>query len=172
MICLRASGADAGTGSVLSCRRGGRASLVAHVVGRRQTLPPPTRLHVRHRTLTTGEAGRQSVETEIGADKFHSLRQKLNESPSLRILDVAGGEGLTGKEIASRWPQHRVTTLDLHPPAATLPAVRGDAQCLPFATGTFDIVLCVQLLQYVPDKLHVLREVYRILKRRARPGSP
>ncbi len=119
---------------------------------------------VRHRTLTTGEAGRQSVETEIGADKFHSLRQKLNESPSLRILDVAGGEGLTGKEIASRWPQHRVTTLDLHPPAVTLPAVRGDAQCLPFATGTFDIVLCVQLLQYVPDKLHVLREVYRILK--------
>jgi len=119
---------------------------------------------VRHRTLTADETGRQSVETEIGADKFRRLRQKLDESSALRILDVASGEGLTGKEIASRWPQHRVTTLDLHPPAVTLPAVRGDAQCLPFATGTFDIVLCVQLLQYVPDKLHVLREVYRILK--------
>jgi SAM-dependent methyltransferase len=133
------------------------SSAVAHC--RRQT-----GYIVRHRTLTAGDTGRQSVEAEIGAEKFRRLRQKLDESPPLRILDVASGEGLTGGEIAKGWPRHRVTTLDLHPPAVTLPAVRGDARCLPFVTGTFDIVLCVQLLQYIPDKLHVLAEVYRILK--------
>jgi hypothetical protein len=119
---------------------------------------------VRHRTLTTNSIGRQSVEAEIGAEKFGRLRQKLDESPPLRILDVASGEGLTGVEIANIWPRHRVAAVDLHPPIVTLPAVRGDARCLPFVTGTFDIVLCVQLLQYLPDKLHVLSEVYRILK--------
>ena len=38
---------------------------------------------------------------------------------------------------------------------------------MPFAPGQYDIVVCVQVLEYLPDKLRFLEETYALL----RPGA-
>jgi len=42
--------------------------------------------------------------------------------------------------------------------------VIGDAECLPFKTSTFDVVICNGLLQYLPTPCNAIKEVSRILK--------
>jgi SAM-dependent methyltransferase len=54
--------------------------------------------------------------------------------------------------------------LDAHAPAA---AVQGDALHLPFADGSFDRVICSEVLEHIPDDLSAMRELSRVL----RPGG-
>ncbi|WP_093622629.1 class I SAM-dependent methyltransferase [Streptomyces sp. 3213.3] len=87
------------------------------------------------------------------------------DGESLRILDLAGGDGGDAIRLAARG--HHVTIVDYAPAmlaAATERAVAGgvtelincveaDATDLPrdLANGQFDVVLCHNLLQYVDD---------------------
>ena len=43
--------------------------------------------------------------------------------------------------------------------------VLGDAQALPVHSGSIDLVLGVQVLQYLPDKVACLADVHRVLAR-------
>ena len=43
----------------------------------------------------------------------------------------------------------------------------GDALCLPFADATFDVVICSEVLEHLPDYRGALREMLRVL----RPGG-
>jgi hypothetical protein len=122
---------------------------------------------IRNRRLETGADGRNSVEAEVGPTNFQLLCDRLNSGDAIDILDLAAGTGEAMRDISQRWPQHRLTSLDLYPTAGTPGAVAGDAQCMPFATDIFDVILCVQLLQYIPDKLALIGAVYRAL----RPGG-
>src|SRR6516225_6909165 len=45
--------------------------------------------------------------------------------------------------------------------------VLADGEQLPFANGRFDLVICTQVLQYVPEPGLLIREVARVLK----PGA-
>jgi SAM-dependent methyltransferase len=54
--------------------------------------------------------------------------------------------------------------LDTDAPAA---AVQGDALHLPFADGSFDRVICSEVLEHIPDDLAAMRELTRVL----RPGG-
>jgi SAM-dependent methyltransferase len=46
-------------------------------------------------------------------------------------------------------------------------AVQGDALKLPFADGTFDRVICSEVLEHIPDDVSAMRELSRVL----RPGG-
>ncbi len=50
---------------------------------------------------------------------------------------------------------------------ASKPMVAGAADRLPFAAGSFDSVLCTQVLEHVPEPWRVLEEIARVL----RPGG-
>lgn len=92
-------------------------------------------------------------------------------------LDVACGTGIVARRVASYvGSQGKVVGIDsdrdMITTARSLPAhagraiewVEGDAQWLPFADATFDMVLCQGGLQFISDRSAALREMRRVLK--------
>lgn len=94
--------------------------------------------------------------------------------PSERVLDVACGTGIVARNVAPLvGSQGTVVGLDINPDmlavARTLPEPagasiewqQGDALSLP--GGEFDLVLCQQGLQFLPDRAAAVREMRRVL---------
>ena len=95
--------------------------------------------------------------------------------PGDRVLDVACGTGVVTQLTAERvGPDGAVAGLDINP--AMLAVARSapssgvaiewheaDAESLPLADGSFDVVLSSLGLQFVPDRPAALREMQRVL---------
>ena len=81
-------------------------------------------------------------------------------SGDLSVLDVGGRiqpyRALLGERCT------RYLAIDVSP--TPLVDVIGQAECLPFRDRQFDLVLCTQVLEYVPDPPLVVNEIYRTLK--------
>lgn len=90
-----------------------------------------------------------------------------------RALEVGCGTGVIAGEVAGLGPT--TTGLDIDPAmlavarryAPGVHLLQGDAHALPFADGTFDIVLCHYLLLWVADPARAVQEMARV----ARPGG-
>jgi ubiquinone/menaquinone biosynthesis C-methylase UbiE len=92
--------------------------------------------------------------------------------PSDRILDLGCGTGIIARLLRERLGGGaRITGLDVSPPmiakarslAPELEWHEGNAMALPFADHAFDVVLCQQMLQFVPSPAAALREAKRVL---------
>jgi ubiquinone/menaquinone biosynthesis C-methylase UbiE len=93
------------------------------------------------------------------------------------VLDVGCGTGEFSSRAAALFPQAKVTGVDLlesHLELArsrySLPNLtfrQADAFELPFADGSFDLVVCRHVLQAIPNAERVLAEMVRV----ARPGG-
>jgi ubiquinone/menaquinone biosynthesis C-methylase UbiE len=93
-----------------------------------------------------------------------------------RVLDAACGTGIVTRVAAQRF-RHlaHIVGVDLNPgmldvarshtPTTGVPVEwqQGDLGALPFAAGSFEVVLCQQGLQFVPDPSATLREMRRVL---------
>jgi SAM-dependent methyltransferase len=99
-----------------------------------------------------------------------------------RVLDVACGTGVVAREAARRLGSGgRVTGLDLNPAMLEVAADaargagvkvewrQGRAEAMPLPDAAFDLVLCQQGLQFVPeaDRPRAVAEMFRVL----RPGD-
>jgi ubiquinone/menaquinone biosynthesis C-methylase UbiE len=95
---------------------------------------------------------------------------------SEQILDVACGTGIVTRVAVERFTNiGGIVGVDLNPsmlevarantPETDIPITwrEGDVCALPFPDDSFDVALCQQGLQFVPDKLAALREVRRVL---------
>jgi SAM-dependent methyltransferase len=97
-------------------------------------------------------------------------------APDARILDIACGSGIVARTAAARLGAGgQVVGLDQN--LAMLEVARrksaaqgldvewrqGNAQELPFDNGTFDLVLCQHGLQFFPDRIGAVAEMYRVL---------
>ena len=89
-----------------------------------------------------------------------------------RVLDVACGTGIVARVVADRLAgAGQVAGLDLNPSMVKVarrlqPKVdwhEGDATSMPFADGSFDVVLCQAGLMFFPDPVASLREMRRVL---------
>jgi ubiquinone/menaquinone biosynthesis C-methylase UbiE len=98
-----------------------------------------------------------------------------------RLLDAACGTGIVTRVAVQRYGDLRhVVGVDLnagmldvaraHTPASRVPIEwrHGDVCALPFPDGSFEVVLCQQGLQFVPDPGAALREMSRVLVPRGR----
>lgn len=92
--------------------------------------------------------------------------------PADRVLDLGCGTGIVARRLRDRLGGGlRVTgvdaSADMIAMARTLaPEVdwrEGNAMKLPFADGSFELVVCQQMLQFVPDPVAALREIRRVL---------
>ncbi|MDA8309530.1 MAG: ubiquinone/menaquinone biosynthesis methyltransferase [Actinomycetota bacterium] len=108
----------------------------------------------------------------LGLDQHWRSRalRALKLAPGSRVLDVACGTGALG-EIGARHG-YRVVGTDLSAGmlagrAGRFPATLGDAAALPFATGSFDGVLCAYALRNFTDLEASLEEAARV----TRPGG-
>jgi SAM-dependent methyltransferase len=92
---------------------------------------------------------------------------ELLPPPGRRTLDVGCGEGRIGAELGRRG--HRVVGVDTSPRMVELArerhdAVVADAAALPFADGSFDLVVAYMSLMNM-DELHAaVREIGRVLE--------
>lgn len=95
---------------------------------------------------------------------------QLGDPVGMRILDFGSGEGITANHFAQK---NDVTAIE---PSAEILAnawtdyaytqIVGDGNALrAFRDGTFDMVLCHNVLEYVDDKAAVARALARVLKR-------
>lgn len=91
-----------------------------------------------------------------------------------RALDAGCGEGFTLQRLNG----HSLG-VDLCPLALTCaryrlaaPLHQGDITRLPFADNSFDLVLCLEVLEHLPDPLAGLRELLRVSRRYALVSVP
>jgi SAM-dependent methyltransferase len=98
--------------------------------------------------------------------------------PGLRVLDLASGVGDPALSIAAEiGPSGRVTATDLGPGmislAEELARKKGianiefreaNAESLPFADGSYDVLTCRFGIMFFPDLAKALRECFRVLK--------
>lgn len=113
----------------------------------------------------------------LGSGTWYRRRalRRAGLGPGMRVLDVAVGTGLVASQAARLvGPSGLVVGVD--PSAgmmaastglAGVPLVRGRAEALPFAEGSFDLVSLGFALRHVEDVLTVFREFRRVL----RPGG-
>lgn len=94
--------------------------------------------------------------------------------PADRVLDIACGTGAVTRLAAERIAGGRVVGLDYNPgmlavarcirtTSGSIEWHEGSALSLPFADGSFDVVLCQLGLQFFPDRPLALREMQRVL---------
>lgn len=109
----------------------------------------------------------------------HRLREIANLaarhlpfSPDARVLDLGCGDGYaTGRVLEGR-PRSTCLGLDLSIPK--LKSMRGrfehccaavaDAEGVPLKSASFDIILCLELIEHVLEPVSVLKEIRRLLR--------
>lgn len=92
-----------------------------------------------------------------------------------RILETAAGTGIVTAAIAREVPAAEIVATDLNQAMLDVAAARVrspavsfrevDAQALPFADGSFDLVVCQFGAMFFPDRVGAYREARRVLKR-------
>lgn len=117
------------------------------------------------------ELGHPSYVWRYGQSRRFDLIRRYARLENAHILDVGCGLGLYVRQLRTLSPH--VWGVDIDADKVTeaggeLPNIRqASAEMLPFADGTFDVLLSHEVLEHVDDDRQAVREAYRVL----RPGG-
>ncbi len=86
------------------------------------------------------------------------------------ILDAGCGEGYVTEWLAGRLGSSEITAVDgrgeallaLRQRNPAIGVLQSDLHALPFADDSFELVVCTEVLEHVPDPTAVLRELCRV----------
>jgi len=122
---------------------------------------------------------RFTAEVGAGAHAFETrcLAFELAQIPGVPesglVLDAGCGTGRYAAAWRALMPSARVIGVDINQtilrtglvaPEALVP-IRGNLEALPFASGTFDVVMSRGVIHHTPDPARALRELVRVCKR-------
>jgi len=93
-------------------------------------------------------------------DEFH-FRHVAELPEGCRVLDLGGTR--IRKRGAFDIERYRLRTVYLNLSTEKRPDVQAQAEHLPFRDGSFDAVICSELLEHVFEPAAILREVHRVL---------
>lgn len=79
-----------------------------------------------------------------------------------RVVDIGCGNGRLARLLGERLPQSRIVGTDVLPSRAEVAYVRYDGKRLPFASGSFDAALLVDVLHHAHDPGATLGEAVRV----------
>ncbi len=110
----------------------------------------------------------------VQTQRFRLCRRLLGSFTSGRLLEVGYGSGVFLPELGTYARQ--LFGVDVHPFGGVVAAalntqsvsaylVRASAEALPFADGSFDTLVAVSTLEFVPDLARGCAEMHRVLKR-------
>ncbi|MDQ3739247.1 MAG: class I SAM-dependent methyltransferase [Actinomycetota bacterium] len=109
------------------------------------------------------------IEQRMMANFMKSLDQLLEGLTPKRILEIGVGEGEVMERVAERYPGADIVGVDLPDDELAgewrhreVAAMFADATALPFADGTFDLALAIEVLEHIPDPQRALRELARV----------
>jgi SAM-dependent methyltransferase len=110
----------------------------------------------------------------LGEALAEFVRSRRDPASKLQLLDVGVGNGRTLRYCDTHGVGHRIAFHGVDNSPRRLGAVFGGdrwelkqadvSQGLPYPDGRFDIVVCEQLLEHVPNADAVARELIRVLK--------
>lgn len=103
------------------------------------------------------------------------MRDRINQLPGNHILEIACGTGRVTRHLATLRPDIKMIATDLNAemikvaqkkvPEKNVEWQVVNAQELPFADESFDIVVCQFGYMFVPDKALAYKEAFRVLKK-------
>lgn len=115
------------------------------------------------------------VQKRVVKNLAGTIREHLDHPPG-NILDVGTGTGALLEQLHAFYPEARLTGVDIalnmclrarQKLGSACTVVNGDAENLPFRTGTFDLAVSASVLQWVGDLTAALNELRRVV----RPGG-
>jgi 2-polyprenyl-6-hydroxyphenyl methylase/3-demethylubiquinone-9 3-methyltransferase len=110
----------------------------------------------------------------LNSPRFQYFDRHLQSWKNLQVLDVGCGGGFTCEFLAKRGAI--VSGIDQSQPCIQIAQQHalqnqlsinyqhGVAETLPYPNDTFDVVVCVDVLEHVADLEQTLLEIYRVLK--------
>lgn len=104
------------------------------------------------------------------------IAERIKSPDAKNILEIACGTGRVTKHLRKLYPYTvKITATDINPDMLTVAKKNivdnsieykvADAQELPFADDTFDVIVCQFGYMFVPDKTKAFSEAYRVLKK-------
>jgi SAM-dependent methyltransferase len=109
------------------------------------------------------------IERRLMEAFLRALDGYLPSTPPAAVLEVGMGEAEIAARVRRRYPDAAFVGIDLPDPelAASwadkgVSAAFADIAHLPFPSGTFDLVLAIEVLEHVPDPDAAVRELARV----------
>ena len=102
---------------------------------------------------------------------YRHIAASVRTTGARRILDVGCGEGFTVRHLYEQGISAAMVGVDYSPAAlawsranhdAMSPLSLADAHHLPFPDSSYDLVLCLEVLEHLPDSSLGLRELLRV----------
>lgn len=116
----------------------------------------------------------QEVTRYFHARRVQRITERLGaELPSLTFLDVGDTDGMILKHLGKKG-----LGFNNSPKACEqirrngVEAQQGDGQRLPFPDGAFDVVMCFETLEHVPNPCQLLEELARVARRKVYLSIP
>jgi 2-polyprenyl-3-methyl-5-hydroxy-6-metoxy-1,4-benzoquinol methylase len=121
-------------------------------------------------TVVMGE--HSSTPPVIHKAQARLLKPVIKSSVPSRLLDIGSGAGVGAELIAKAAHIDHVTCIDLSIPALQEVRNRGfsplvasaEGHKLPFANGTFDVVVLDEVIEHLVDTDSIMDEIHRVLK--------
>jgi len=114
------------------------------------------------------------------AGRFQKFKKILSvvqdfhpETKSLNCLDIGCSSGIITRFLGDYFSmvmgmdidQEAIQDTKANPSSPHVHFLMADSMAIPFGNNTFDVIVCNQIYEHVPDAKQMMEEIYRVLKK-------